>query len=310
VYVEPQVFEDMQLRKEQEKAGAAHKGEPADMEADDEAPAGGDASPSPPPQAAAAGSAKPLVAINGDGRTTSGASNGSGGSGGGNGGGGGLSVSFAPGGAGQPERPPGELKTWSEEPSAAGCDYLPDWLSNTLDFVVVFGGDGTVLWTCHRFGNRSVPPLVPFNLGSLGFLTPFEPAAMRRVLGRIVRGERRAGRAVGGLSPPLTKVRRRQQPALTSPQPHLPDNQAASPSSCATASTAPWSAPAPSPPPAPPRAPAAPTRSAVSRPTRRPAPARVPPAAASPRCRSDWRRLPRATAARRASASSPRSALC
>lgn len=85
------------------------------------------------------------------------------------------------------EKPPGVLRTWEVEPGAPG-DYLPEWLSNKLDFVVVFGGDGTVLWTCHIFGNRSVPPLVPFNLGSLGFLTPFEPAALRRVLGKVVRG--------------------------------------------------------------------------------------------------------------------------
>jgi hypothetical protein len=113
--------------------------------------------------------------------------------------GGPLSVSFAPDRAAAPERLAGELRTWDVAP---GCpaEYLPEWLSNTLDFVVVFGGDGTVLWTCHMFGNRSVPPLVPFNLGSLGFLTPFEPAAMRRVLGRIVRGEATARRlrAVGG----------------------------------------------------------------------------------------------------------------
>jgi NAD+ kinase len=105
----------------------------------------------------------------------------------------------APGAAGRhQDRPPGELRTWSVEPGAPG-DYLPEWLSNTLDFVVVFGGDGTVLWTCHIFGNRSMPPLVPFNLGSLGFLTPFDPAAARHVLGRVVRGER--GGAGRGAAP-------------------------------------------------------------------------------------------------------------
>ena len=88
---------------------------------------------------------------------------------------------------------PGELRTWAA-PAGSPGDYLPEWLSNTLDFAVVFGGDGTVLWTCHMFGNRSVPPLVPFNLGSLGFLTPFAPAALPRVLGRVVRGARGGAR--------------------------------------------------------------------------------------------------------------------
>jgi hypothetical protein len=37
---------------------------------------------------------------------------------------------------------------------------------------------------------RSVPPLVPFNLGSLGFLTPFDPASLEKVLHKTLRGER------------------------------------------------------------------------------------------------------------------------
>jgi NAD kinase len=36
---------------------------------------------------------------------------------------------------------------------------------------------------------RSVPPLVPFNLGSLGFLTPFDPASLEKVLHKTLRGE-------------------------------------------------------------------------------------------------------------------------
>jgi hypothetical protein len=35
---------------------------------------------------------------------------------------------------------------------------------------------------------RSVPPLVPFNLGSLGFLTPFDPASLEKVLHKTLRG--------------------------------------------------------------------------------------------------------------------------
>eukprot|EP00798_Chlamydomonas_sp_ICE-L_P032353 gene32353-5381_t len=64
---------------------------------------------------------------------------------------------------------PGEVATWQE----GAVPFIPD----ELDFVVVLGGDGTLLWTCHLFGNRAVPPLVPFSLGSLGFLTPFSPKA-------------------------------------------------------------------------------------------------------------------------------------
>ncbi len=49
-------------------------------------------------------------------------------------------------------------------------------------------GDGTLLWTCHIFGNRAVPPLLPFNMGSLGFLTPFPPEELAVRLSKAVQG--------------------------------------------------------------------------------------------------------------------------
>jgi hypothetical protein len=33
-------------------------------------------------------------------------------------------------------------------------DLIPEAVAQQLDLVVVLGGDGTVLWTCHIFGNR------------------------------------------------------------------------------------------------------------------------------------------------------------
>ncbi|PNH12911.1 NAD(H) kinase 1 [Tetrabaena socialis] len=82
-----------------------------------------------------------------------------------------------------------QLLSW---PAAEGDDccsqMVPPDVAAAVDFVVVLGGDGTVLWTCHIFGNQSVPPVVPFNLGSLGFLTPFDPAKAEEVLARVVDG--------------------------------------------------------------------------------------------------------------------------
>jgi NAD+ kinase len=49
------------------------------------------------------------------------------------------------------------------------CEKASD-PSQVIDLVVTLGGDGTVLHTAALF-NRSVPPLISFNLGSLGFLT-------------------------------------------------------------------------------------------------------------------------------------------
>ncbi|KAF8058897.1 NAD kinase 3 [Scenedesmus sp. PABB004] len=106
-------------------------------------------------------------------------------------------------GAGGGERG-GVIKTWQPglpsdaqrggggggggEASGVPRDLLPEAVAAQLDLVLVLGGDGTVLWTCHIFGNRSVPPLVPFNLGSLGFLTPFDPDRLEGVLARALRG--------------------------------------------------------------------------------------------------------------------------
>ncbi|KAG0745848.1 hypothetical protein G6F57_000436 [Rhizopus arrhizus] len=42
-----------------------------------------------------------------------------------------------------------------------------------FDFIVTLGGDGTVLFSSWLFQNY-IPPVIPFHLGSLGFLTPFD----------------------------------------------------------------------------------------------------------------------------------------
>jgi NAD+ kinase len=78
------------------------------------------------------------------------------------------------------------LRTW--QPEEEGGVMIPECVASQLDLGVILGGDGTVLWTCYIFGNRSVPPLVPFSLGSLGFLTPFQPGLMKGVLARCLRG--------------------------------------------------------------------------------------------------------------------------
>ncbi|XP_032518873.2 NAD kinase-like isoform X1 [Danaus plexippus] len=51
----------------------------------------------------------------------------------------------------------------------AGTDDLTD----KIDFIICLGGDGTLLHASSLF-QQSVPPVMAFHLGSLGFLTPFE----------------------------------------------------------------------------------------------------------------------------------------
>lgn len=46
-------------------------------------------------------------------------------------------------------------------------------LTDKIDFIVCLGGDGTLLYASSLF-QQSVPPVMAFHLGSLGFLTPFE----------------------------------------------------------------------------------------------------------------------------------------
>ncbi|KAF6005138.1 hypothetical protein F1559_001241 [Cyanidiococcus yangmingshanensis] len=46
-------------------------------------------------------------------------------------------------------------------------------LHHSVDLVICLGGDGLILYASTLF-RTAVPPVAPFNLGSLGFLTPFE----------------------------------------------------------------------------------------------------------------------------------------
>ena len=67
----------------------------------------------------------------------------------------------------------GQLRYWSAEL----CTKSP----HLFDFVVTLGGDGTVLFASWLF-QRVVPPVIPFALGSLGFLTNFDFAKYASVV--------------------------------------------------------------------------------------------------------------------------------
>ncbi|KAH9858525.1 hypothetical protein C2E23DRAFT_798884 [Lenzites betulinus] len=67
----------------------------------------------------------------------------------------------------------GQLRYWT----ADMCSRSP----HLFDFVVTLGGDGTVLFTSWLF-QRIVPPVLPFALGSLGFLTNFDFADHQKVM--------------------------------------------------------------------------------------------------------------------------------
>ncbi|KAK1229172.1 hypothetical protein PQX77_007744 [Marasmius sp. AFHP31] len=67
----------------------------------------------------------------------------------------------------------GQLRYWT----STMCSQSP----HLFDFVVTLGGDGTVLFTSWLF-QRVVPPVLPFALGSLGFLTNFDFADHQAVM--------------------------------------------------------------------------------------------------------------------------------
>ncbi|PIA48334.1 hypothetical protein AQUCO_01400737v1 [Aquilegia coerulea] len=60
-------------------------------------------------------------------------------------------------------------------------------LHTKVDLIVTLGGDGTVLWAASMF-KGPVPPVVPFSLGSLGFMTSFQCEQYRECLDSILRG--------------------------------------------------------------------------------------------------------------------------
>ena len=61
-----------------------------------------------------------------------------------------------------------------EAPSSPDCELS----GVNVDFVLVLGGDGTILRACHRLG-RNQMPILGVNFGRLGFLADLTPAEFR-----------------------------------------------------------------------------------------------------------------------------------
>ncbi|KAJ8102205.1 ATP-NAD kinase-like domain-containing protein [Lipomyces tetrasporus] len=69
------------------------------------------------------------------------------------------------------------LKYWTSDL----CEEHPQM----FDLVITLGGDGTVLYTSRLF-QRIVPPVLSFNLGSLGFLTKFDFANHQNIVRKMI----------------------------------------------------------------------------------------------------------------------------
>eukprot|EP00117_Sycon_ciliatum_P033449 scpid36589/ scgid25733/ NAD kinase; Poly(P)/ATP NAD kinase len=79
-----------------------------------------------------------------------------------------------------------------------------------IDFIVCLGGDGTLLYVSSLF-QESVPPILAFRLGSLGFLTPLDVNNYRRIISDVI-----DGRGTLTLRSRLTCHINRAHPASTS----------------------------------------------------------------------------------------------
>ncbi|KAI2797595.1 hypothetical protein BLOT_014129 [Blomia tropicalis] len=62
-----------------------------------------------------------------------------------------------------------------------------DDLTDKIDFIVCLGGDGTLLYASSLF-QESVPPVMAFHMGSLGFLTPFEFENFQQQITNVLKG--------------------------------------------------------------------------------------------------------------------------
>ncbi|KAJ2402338.1 NADH kinase pos5 [Coemansia sp. RSA 2559] len=65
-------------------------------------------------------------------------------------------------------------------PPALRAEY-----ARVVDFVITLGGDGTFLHVASLFGD-AVPPIIPFSMGTLGFLLPFNVADFPGQLQKII----------------------------------------------------------------------------------------------------------------------------
>ncbi|KAJ0229831.1 NAD(H) kinase 1 [Hirschfeldia incana] len=72
------------------------------------------------------------------------------------------------------------VQTWEDDKEIS-------FLQPKVDLVITLGGDGTVLWAASRF-NGAVPPIVPFSMGSLGFMTPFHSEQYPDRLEKVLKG--------------------------------------------------------------------------------------------------------------------------
>lgn len=81
------------------------------------------------------------------------------------------------------------IVTTEDQVAPAGAEIVPqEAMAETIDLMVVLGGDGTMLRASSVVGDRG-RPVLGINLGHLGFLTAFAPSEARAAVSAAIRGE-------------------------------------------------------------------------------------------------------------------------
>ena len=106
----------------------------------------------------------------------------------------GAGATAAAGAAGAAATPPPRAAAPPASPPLAFLDTYTEQeassLASTVDFVVCLGGDGLVLHASSLFRN-AIPPVISFNMGSLGFLTNHSFHEHREALAAVISGRER-----------------------------------------------------------------------------------------------------------------------
>ena len=82
----------------------------------------------------------------------------------------------------------GHEVTILREGDEAPGEVIADEIMESVDALIVLGGDGTMLRASHAIGSCAVP-MIGLNLGTTGFLTEVECGAMEDMVDRLIRAK-------------------------------------------------------------------------------------------------------------------------
>ncbi|OMJ78195.1 hypothetical protein SteCoe_22041 [Stentor coeruleus] len=67
--------------------------------------------------------------------------------------------------------------------------FIKEQNINKIQLVITLGGDGTVIWAVNLFDGKTVPPILAFNMGSLGFIAKYPASSIIEVINTVLESE-------------------------------------------------------------------------------------------------------------------------